>query len=121
MNPLEFSLIRYPEEYRYTIYNTIIKCYKYFNTHENILVSISGGSDSDICLHIICKYFPEIVSKCHFVFVDTGLEFEATRRHIAELSVKYGVEIETIRGKSVVYAVKEYGIPILNKEKIRMD
>jgi hypothetical protein len=51
------------------------------------------------------------------VFVNTGLEYEATKRHLVDLENKYGIKIERIRGKSVVWAVRQYGFPILNKVK----
>lgn len=89
----------------------------HFRDHERILISVSGGSDSDCIVHLVCKYFPEYVEKCHFVFVDTGLEYEATRRHIDDLKERYGIEIHKIRGMSVVTAVKRYGVPILSKAK----
>lgn len=89
----------------------------HFRDHERILISVSGGSDSDCIVHLVCKYFPEYVEKCHFVFVDTGLEYEATRRHIDDLKKRYGIEIHKIRGMSVVTAVRRYGVPILSKIK----
>ena len=66
---------------------------------------------------MICTYFPEYLQKCFFVFIDTGLEYEATKRHLIYLHEKYGITIEKIRGISVVTAIKRHGIPILNKSR----
>ena len=102
---------------RAAVINTCLKMQQYFNDHERILISYSGGSDSDCIVHLISKYFPEHLSKCNFVFINTGLEYVATKRHIKEIAQKYGIVIETIRGRSVVSVVKEYGIPVLSKLK----
>lgn len=99
------------------IERTCRKIEEHFETHNNILVSVSGGSDSDCIVHLICTYFPEYVEKCRFVFVNTGLEYAATKRHLCDLEKRYGITIDRIRGESVVTAVKKYGIPILNKAK----
>ena len=99
------------------IIRTCRKIEEHFEDHENIFVSVSGGSDSDCIVHLICTYFPEYIYKCHFVFIDTGLEFAATRRHIIDLQTKYNIKIETIRGKSVVWSVKNNGVPFLNKAR----
>lgn len=98
---------------------TFNKINEYFLSRDKILVSVSGGSDSDCIVHIVCTYFPEYLPKCNFVFVNTGLEFRATKRHLCELENKYGIEIERIRGKSVVWATRNYGLPILNKAKAK--
>ncbi|MBP0987371.1 MAG: phosphoadenosine phosphosulfate reductase family protein [Oscillospiraceae bacterium] len=99
------------------LFHTGSKLIEYFSSHNNILISVSGGSDSDCIVHLVCTYFPEYLPKLHFVFVDTGLEFKATKRHLDDLETKYDISIDKIRGISVVTAVRKYGIPILSKEK----
>lgn len=98
------------------IMNTMAKMALHLQTHESICVSVSGGSDSDIIVHMIATYFREYLPKIHFVFINTGLEYAATKRHIEEIQEKYDVVIETIRGESVVTAVRKYGVPIISKE-----
>lgn len=102
---------------RAAVINTCIKMKKYFDEHDNIQISYSGGADSDCILHLVCTYFPEYLDKCHFVFVNTGLEYRATLKHISEQEKKYGITIDKIRGKSVVTACREKGFPILSKHK----
>lgn len=102
------------------LFHTGKKLLYYFGFHESICISVSGGSDSDCIVHFICKYFPEFLYKCKFVFVDTGLEYEATKRHLCELEKRYGIAIDRIRGRSVVAVVRECGFPILSKYKSEM-
>lgn len=103
----------------YEIDRTLGKMQEHFSKHNKVLISVSGGSDSDCVVHLICKYMPEYLPKCSFVFINTGLEYAATKRHLDDLEQKYGIAIERIRGKSVVWAVRKYGVPILNKAKAK--
>lgn len=91
-----------------------------FENHECIGVSVSGGSDSDCIVHLICTYFPEYLYKCKFVFVNTGFEWNATKRHLQDLVDRYGIQLDQIRGRSVVAVVQENGLPILSKQKSEM-
>ena len=61
------------------IHNTMGKMALYLSNHQSICVSVSGGSDSDIIVHIIATYFREYLPKIHFVFANTGIEYRATR------------------------------------------
>lgn len=85
--------------------------------HPNAICSYSGGSDSDIMLHLI-----ETVRKIfelppiHYAFFQTGLEMEATKRHVKETAEKYGVEIKEYRPKvNIVTATRKYGQPFVSK------
>lgn len=102
------------------INNTLGKFVYYFSNHNNILVSVSGGSDSDIIVHIVATYMRDFLHKVHFVYVNTGLEYQATKDHLKYLEEKYNIQIERIRGKSVVWAVKHYGVPVLSKSHSKM-
>lgn len=99
--------------------HTGAKILEHFSSHERICISVSGGSDSDCIVHLVCTYFPEFLDKCKFVFVNTGLEYDATKRHLCDLEKRYGIEIDKIRGKSVVTACRKFGFPILNKAKAK--
>lgn len=55
--------------------------------YEKIGCSISGGSDSDIIIDMISKLDSD--KKVKYVFFNTGIEYEATKRHIEFLSQKY--------------------------------
>lgn len=96
------------------------KCERHLIDHRKIFVGISGGSDSDIVLDLLEKVLKEnkynYDCEIHYVFFDTGIEYEATKRHINELEEKYGIKIESIRAKvPVPLGVKKYGVPFLSK------
>lgn len=79
-----------------------------------VLVSISGGSDSDIVMDLVERYKGD--ARVVYVWFDTGLEYEATKRHLDYLEQRYGVEI--IRMKAIVpipTACKTRGVPFLSK------
>lgn len=82
--------------------------------YENISCSISGGSDSDIMLDICAKL--DSVKRIRYVFFDTGIEYEATKKHLDDLEKKYGITIKRVRPKvPVPLAVSRHGVPFLSK------
>lgn len=90
---------------------------KRLKEHPNAMCSYSGGSDSDIMLHMI-ETVREIfgLPPVKYFFFETGLEMEATRRHVRETAELYGVEIQTVRPKkNIVQATREYGQPFVSK------
>lgn len=96
------------------IYDAFARLYNKLSRFHKPICAISGGSDSDIMLHM-CALVDD-KKKIRYVFFDTGLEFQATKDHIEELQEKYGVTIETHRAKQPVpYCVKKYGVPFLSK------
>ena len=103
-----------------TILEAVIKTEDDINTVArnggNIMVSISGGSDSDIVLDMFERLGyddGEVV----YVWFDTGLEYDATKRHLAFLEEKYGIKIRRYRPKmTVAQACKKYGVPFLSKD-----
>lgn len=76
-----------------TVLDNFIKAYSIINKpqYRTIFCSISGGSDSDIMMDIIYKV--DVNKKVTYVWFDTGLEHEATKRHIEYLEKKYDVKI----------------------------
>lgn len=85
--------------------------------HPNAICSYSGGSDSDILIDIIERARKMYkLPPVKYVFFNTGLEMQATKKHVAETAEKYGVEIETIKPKkNIVLSTKEYGVPFISK------
>lgn len=82
--------------------------------YRRISCSISGGADSDIMLDVCSKVDP--AKKIRYVFFDTGIEYEATKKHLDYLEEKYGITIERIRPKiPVPLAVRRSGVPFLSK------
>lgn len=82
---------------------------------QKIVCSISGGSDSDIMLDLFSKLDDE--NKIKYVWFDTGLEYEATKRHLRYLEQKYGIEIIRLKAKKPIpVSCKQYGQPFLSKQ-----
>lgn len=78
------------------------------------LCSISGGSDSDIVLDVIHNVDEK--KKVRYFWIDTGLEYCATKEHLNDLEKKYGITIERIKAcKPIPACCKEYGQPFLSK------
>ena len=86
--------------------------------YKNIACSISGGADSDIMIDICEKVKPHEV---HYVWFDTGIEYQATKDHLKYLEVHYGITIERERAvKPVPLSNKLYGQPFLSKYASQM-
>ena len=85
--------------------------------HPNAICSYSGGADSDIMIDLIERTRNLFnLSPVKYVFFNTGLEMKATKDHVKNTAVKYGVDIETIRPKiNIVNASRKYGIPFVSK------
>ena len=96
------------------VVDSIIKADSVLNqkAYKNVAVSISGGADSDIMLDICSKLRRDL----RYVFFDTGIEYEATQRHLCYLEGKYGIKIERIPAAvPVPLGCKQYGVPFLSK------
>lgn len=101
-----------------TINSTILECKSVINNekYKNIVCSISGGADSDNLLDLITK--ADENKKVKYLFIDTGIEYEATKIQIKKLEDKYGIKINTIRNQKnpIPTVVKKYGQPFLSKQ-----
>ena len=97
------------------IQDALGKCWQHIRSHDNILASVSGGSDSDVMMDLIIRCGGK--DKTTFVFFNTGLEYEATKKQIQFLNEKYGVEIQVIPPiKPIPLCVREYGVPFWSKQ-----
>lgn len=97
-----------------TIFDSFIKSASKIRPNQKIVCAISGGSDSDIMLDILVKLDSE--KKIKYVFYDTGIEYEATKRHLDFLEKKYGIEIERIKAVvPVPFGCRKYGVPFWSK------
>lgn len=96
------------------IFNSFAKARSVLSKYNNIMCSISGGSDSDIIIDLISKIDDQ--KRVHYVWFDTGLEFSATKEHLTFLEQKYGITIEREKAvKSIPYSARNYGQPFLSK------
>lgn len=97
------------------ILDMLAKCLTVIRRHEKIMVSISGGSDSDVLAHIFHLLDPE--GKAHYVYFNTGMEYQATKRHLAELEETYGITIEWIDPVlPIPTCCRKYGVPFWSKQ-----
>ena len=96
------------------VYESFIVSKTKLERSERPVVSISGGSDSDIMLDIIARLDDE--KKVKYVFFDTGIEYQATKKHLDYLESKYGITIERVKAITPVpLGCRKYGLPFWNK------
>lgn len=90
---------------------------KRLREHPQAMCSYSGGSDSDILIDLIERVRKTFdLPPVNYAFFNTGLEMDATKRHVHEIAEKYGVNIKTYRPeKNVILAVREFGAPFVSK------
>ena len=101
------------------IVDALAKCQTQIRNHQKILVSVSGGRDSDVMMDLIVRCGGK--DKVTFVFFNTGLEYNATKKQIEYLKTKYDVEIVVVPPiKPIPTCVKEYGVPFWSKHVSEM-
>ncbi len=102
----------------FTIIDGYAKAVSVLSRSYTPLCSISGGSDSDIVLDIIHNVDED--KKVRYFWIDTGLEYHATKEHLDYLEKKYDIEIERIKAcKPIPTCCREYGQPFLSKYTLR--
>ncbi len=88
----------------------------YSKDYKKVFVSVSGGSDSDVMIDI-CKKMDPYSIKTIYVWINTGLEYQATKEHLEYLEKRYGIKIEKIMAKMPIpLAITRYGQPFLSKQ-----
>lgn len=101
-----------------TIFDGLVKAKSVLASHHNILVSVSGGADSDCMIDIVHNLSPKDEEhKITYVWFDTGIEMEATKRQLNYLEDKYAIKI--IRRRAVITvpsAIAKYGYPFFSKD-----
>lgn len=97
------------------VFDTESKMKQVFKENKTIMVSVSGGSDSDILIDLFerKKKDNEII----YVFFNTGLEFNATLNHLKYLEEKYKIKIIRRKAvKTIPQTKREYGVPFKSKQ-----
>ena len=83
--------------------------------YKTILVSVSGGADSDCMVKIINDVNKRINNVIYF-FTNTGLEYRATLDQLNYLEKLYGIEIKRVRpDMPIPLAVRQKGEPFISK------
>lgn len=115
------------EEIRKELYETVVltaptqplldmlsKMHWALGVYDKIHVGISGGSDSDTMLDAF--YRLDFEKKITYVYYATGLEYEATKRHLDELEEKYQIKIERVEPiLPIPTCCRKYGVPFWSK------
>jgi 3'-phosphoadenosine 5'-phosphosulfate sulfotransferase (PAPS reductase)/FAD synthetase len=92
--------------------NSVINNEKY----KNVMVSVSGGSDSDILIDLCTKVSNE-PQNINYVWFDTGIEYQATKNHLCFLEDRYNIKIDRVKAITPVpLGVKNYGLPFKSKK-----
>lgn len=92
------------------------KCEAVFATHGRAHVGVSGGADSDVMLDLCERVRVVAPIEITYDFIDTGLEYRATKNHITWLEGRYGVTIaRTHAAETIPACVKRYGQPFVSK------
>lgn len=103
----------------FTIYDGFCKTKSVLENHSRIIVSVSGGSDSDDMVDIAEHLKPDDGCELIYVWFDTGIEMAATKRHLKYLQERYGIEIHTESGhKKVAAAALPMNNHIVNKTRV---
>ena len=117
MTNAEFEALLRDAPDNLAIIDALVKMRSVLSQHERIAVSYSSGSDSDVMLDMIELIKPENCGEVRYVFFDTGLEWDATHRHVAEIEQRYDITIDKRRAKKPIpVACKEYGVPFISKD-----
>ena len=101
-----------------TIFDGLVKAKSVLENNKNILVSVSGGADSDCMIDIVENLIPrDGEHDVTYVWFDTGVEMDATKRNLSFLEEKYDIKIHRERGKmQVAGAVCNVGYPFYSKQ-----
>lgn len=114
-NQLTIDGVDVPSNENYTISIAVSKAERLILRYGTPMCSISGGSDSDIMLDMI--HSVDHSGKVTYYFIDTGLEYQATKDHLEYLEKRYDIKIERIKAiKPIPTCVKEYGVPFISKQ-----
>lgn len=97
-----------------SIADIMSKCHWTVRDHQKIMCSVSGGYDSDIVMDLMERCGGH--GKTTYVWNNTGLEYDATKRHLLYLEDKYDVEITRLSPKEPIpVCIKKYGFPFWSK------
>ena len=83
----------------------------------NAACSYSGGSDSDIMLHMIERVRSAFgLPPVAYHFFDTGLEMKAIKEHVRDMEKLHNIKIAIIRPDiNIIQSARKCGIPFVSK------
>lgn len=87
--------------------------------YKKIMCSISGGKDSSVMLDILHKVDRD--KKIDYVYIDTGLEYGAIKKHLDYLEQRYDIQIKRVHADMPIpLAVYNTGQPFISKRVAEM-
>lgn len=96
------------------ILDAFVKAHFVLKRHCDVVVFVSGGSDSDIMLDMIHRIDTE--KKARYAYCATGMEYEATKRQLKRLEEKYQIEIKHVDPvMPIPTCCRKYGVPFWSK------
>lgn len=96
------------------IQGAFFKAIGYLDNDKKIMVSVSGGSDSDIVIDFLNQC--DALKRCSLVWFNTGVEYQATKDHLDYLEERYNVHIDRLKAyKPIPSVCNQYGVPFLSK------
>lgn len=96
------------------IFDMATKAWATIRRHDKIMVAVSGGWDSNIMLDLFIRL--DVEKKATYVYFKTGMEYEATKRHLKELEEKYDITIEEVPPlMPIPTCCRKYGVPFWSK------
>ncbi|MBR3160133.1 MAG: hypothetical protein IKG21_12910 [Atopobiaceae bacterium] len=98
------------------IADAAMKCESVLSQHSHALVSVSGGADSDVMVDVVERVRGRTGCEVTYAWLDTGLEWAATRHHVGYLEDAYGIRIRRVRARETIpVCCKTRGQPFLSK------
>jgi 3'-phosphoadenosine 5'-phosphosulfate sulfotransferase (PAPS reductase)/FAD synthetase len=96
------------------ILDMFAKIYSTLGQHERVVVYVSGGADSDVVVDAFHRLDKD--KKVRYAYCATGMEYEATKRHLKELEKKYDIVIEEVKpSMPIPTCCRKYGVPFWSK------
>lgn len=98
------------------IFDAYAKALSVLDEHSNVVAAISGGSDSDVMLDLLWRVSQVTGTEMTYVFYNTGIEYDATKRHLDYLEARYGIDIVRLRAqKPIPSCCRQFGLPFVSK------
>lgn len=102
-----------------SLFTALLKTKAMTERYNNIGVAVSGGSDSDTMVDMFERV--KVNDNVHYYFMDTGIEYEATKKQLAFLEQKYNITILRLKAyKSIPISVRDKGTPFISKHVSEM-
>lgn len=98
------------DDFEFLLQDTLAKAKSVIPLYKNPRIAYSGGSDSDVVMHLMQPF------NIKAVFYDTGIEWQATKNHVQYMQ-DLDFDVDTIKAeRPVPISNKKYGHPFISKQ-----